>query len=112
MDAVIVELPAFQRLRETYLDDDGYRAVQDVLLENPEAGSVIPGAGGLRKLRFADARRGKGRRGGLRIIYYWWSGGPEFWLFTLYDKDEAADLTATEKRWVRDLIKAELQARK
>ena len=111
MDAVFVELPAFQRHREWYLDDEGYRALQQALLVNPEAGPVIPGAGGLRKLRFGDARRGKGRRGGLRVIYYWWAGGPEFWLFTLYDKHEASDLTSAEKAMVRELIKAELAAR-
>lgn len=111
MDAVFVELPAFQRHREVYLDDEGYRALQLALLANPEAGPVIPGAGGLRKLRFADARRSKGRRGGLRLIYYWWTGGPEFWLFTLYDKGEATDLTSAEKAMVRELIKAELAAR-
>ena len=56
---------------------------------NPEAGSLISGdRPGLRKLRFADERRGKGKRGGLRVIYYWWDTGPQFWLFTIYDKDE------------------------
>ena len=52
----------------------------------PDAGDLIEGTGGLRKLRY-DARRGKGQRGGLRVIYYWWDGGLQFWLFTLYDKD-------------------------
>ena len=111
MDAVFVELPAFQRHREASLDDERYRELQQMLMTHPEAGPVIPGAGGLRKLRFGDARRCKGRRGGLRVIYYWWSRGPEFWLFTLYDKDEAADLTSAEKVMIRELIKAELAAR-
>jgi hypothetical protein len=56
----------------------------------PEAGDLIPGTGGLRKLRVADPRRGKGR---LRVIYYRWDSGTQFWLFTVYDKDEMADLT-------------------
>lgn len=46
-----------------------------------------------------------------RVIYYWWTGGSEFWLFTLYDKGEAPDLTSAEKAMVRELIKAELAAR-
>jgi hypothetical protein len=75
------------------------------------AGDVIEGTGGLRKLRFADPRRGKGKRGGLRIIYYYWTGGPEFWLFTLYGKDEAADLTPKERAFLKDRVKAELKAR-
>lgn len=49
--------------------------------------------------------------GGLRVIYYWWSAGRQFWLFTLYDKDEADDLTAREKKLLKDLLKAELEAR-
>jgi putative transcriptional regulator len=51
-------------------------------------------------VRFSDARRSKGKRGGLRVIYYYWTGGPEFWLFTLYDKDEMADLTPKQTRGV------------
>jgi hypothetical protein len=57
-------------------------------MENPEAGDVIEGTGGLRKIRFADAKRGKGKRGGLRIIYYWWSVRKKFWLFTVYNKSK------------------------
>jgi len=70
MKLVFVELPAFERHRADYLDDDGFRALQNLLMKNPEAGDLMPDTGGLRKLRFADARRGKGKRGGLRVIYY------------------------------------------
>ena len=59
MKAVFVELPAFDRHRSAYLDDDGFLRLQDMLIANPEAGDPIEGTGGLRKLRFADARRGK-----------------------------------------------------
>lgn len=85
MKAVFVELPAFEQHRENYLSDQAFRALQNELMKSPEAGDEIQGTGGLRKLRFADVRRGKGKRGGLRVIYYWWSGGPEFWLFTVYN---------------------------
>ena len=64
-----MELPAFERLRSSYLSDEEFDALQQALMARPQAGDVIPGAGGLRKLRFADRRRGKGTRGGLRIIY-------------------------------------------
>ncbi|MGC2518267.1 MAG: hypothetical protein WA373_04070 [Burkholderiales bacterium] len=70
----------------------------------------IPGAGGLRKLRFADARRGKGKRGGLRVIYYWWDAGFQFWLFTLYDEDEMTDLTPQQRKALKEMIKTELDA--
>lgn len=76
------------------------------------AGDVIEGTGGLRKLRFADQRRGKGRRGGLRVIYFWWEAGAQFGLFTLYDKDEASDLTPQQRRALKAMIKAELDTRK
>lgn len=79
---------------------------------NPEAGITIPGTGGLRKLRFADERRNKGRRGGLRIIYFWWDTGSQFWLFTVYDKDEMADLTPQQRKTVKEMIKNELEARR
>lgn len=82
------------------------------MLKNPEAGDVIEGTGGLRKLRHGDPRRGEGKRGGLRVIYYWWDGGRQFWLFTLYDKDETADLSAEEKKVLKAMLKAELEARR
>ena len=86
------------RYRSDYLDDDGFRALQHSMTKNPDAGDVIEGTGGLRKLRFGDSRRGKGRRGGLRVIYYWWDGGSQFWLFTLHDQDEMSDLNVKEKK--------------
>jgi hypothetical protein len=77
----------------------------------PEAGDLIKDSGGLRKLRFADVRRGKGKRGGLRVIYYWWNSGDQFWLFTIYDKDEADDLSAPQRRALKEMVKAELHER-
>lgn len=112
MKLVFVELPAFERHRADYLDDDGFRDLQNLLMKNPEAGDLMPDTGGLRKLRFADARRGKGKRGGLRVIYYWWNAGAQCWLFTIYDKDELADLTAQQRKILRAIIKTELDARR
>ena len=65
-----------------------------------------------RKLRFGDSRRGKGKRGGLRVIYYCWTGGPEFWLFTLYDKDEMDDLTPKQREVLKERVKGELKMRR
>ena len=112
MKALFVELPAFSRYRSDYLDDDGFRGLQKSLLKSPEAGDVIEGAGGLRKLRHADARRGKGKRGGLRVIYFWWKSGRQFWLFTLYNKYEMTDLNAKEKKMLKDMLTQELEARR
>ena len=112
MKAVFVELPAFERHRAGYLDDDAFRKLQSLLMLNPQAGDTIPGTGGLRKMRFADERRGKGKRGGLRIIYYWWDTGSQFWLFTVYDKDEMSDLTPSQRKALKEMIKKELEARR
>ena len=112
MKALFVELPAFAKYRADYLDDEGFRGLQQSLLKNPEAGDVIEGTGGLRKLRQGDQRRGKGKRGGLRVIYYWWDGGRQFWLFTLYDKDEMENLSADEKKVLKGMLKTELEARR
>lgn len=73
---------------------------------------MIEGSGGLRKLRFGDARRAKGKRGGLRVIYYFWTGGPEFWLFTVYDKDNVTDLTARQRVLLKERLKDELRLRR
>jgi hypothetical protein len=110
--AVFVELPPFERYRADYLDDNAFLRLQRVLMLNPEAGAVIPGTGGLRKLRFADGRRQKGKRGGLRIVYYWWDAGLQFWLFTIYDKDEMSDLTKAQREILKQMIKSELESRR
>lgn len=112
MKAIFVELPAFAKYRPEYLDDEGFRDLQNSLMANPEAGDVIEGTGGLRKIRQADPRRGKGKRGGLRVIYYWWDGKRQFWLFTLYDKDEMGDLSVKDKKALKDMLKRELEARR
>ncbi len=112
MKAIFIELPAFVKYRPDYLDDESFRDLQNSLMANPEAGNVIEGTGGLRKVRQADLRRGKGKRGGLRVIYYWWDNRRQFWLFTLYDKDEMDDLSAKEKKMLKDMLKRELEARR
>lgn len=112
MKAVFIELPAFERYRDDYLDDDGFRQLQGALMANPAAGDLIEGTGGLRKVRFGDSRRLKGKRGGLRVIYYYWTGGPEFWLFTLYDKNEMSDLTPKQRAALKERVKDELKMRR
>lgn len=112
MKAVFVELPAFSRFRPDYLSDEALRDLQRVLLEKPEAGDVIEGTGGLRKVRHADTRRSKGKRGGLRVIYFFWEAGRQFWLFTLYDKSESSDLSAKERAALKAMLKRELEARR
>lgn len=63
-------------------------------------------------MRWADPRRGKGKRGGLRLIYYYFSVDEQIWLMTIYDKSEMADLSAVEKKMLRDAVEKETKARK
>lgn len=111
MDALFIELPAFQKHRDDYLDDDLFHSFQLELLKNPEAGDLIEGTGGLRKIRFSDQRRGKGKRSGLRVIYYWWSGFDQFWLFTVYSKNEQDDLSPSQKKLFRQTLDREINTR-
>jgi hypothetical protein len=106
-----VEAPPFTRHLPDYLNDDGYRELQARLAANPDLGDLMSGTGGFRKLRWADARRGKGRRGGLRVIYYHLKSDRQIWLMTLYDKDEASELTAKEKKALKAAIENEVEMR-
>ena len=84
------------------LTDDAYRSLQAVLAEEPKAGDVIPGAGGLRKLRWRARDRGK--RGGLRVIYYCWSEHRLYMIF-VYDKTQQGDLTPEQLKLLRAYVK-------
>ena len=106
-----IEAPLFTQLLPDFLTDDGYRELQQHLSRDPEVGAVIPGTGGFRKLRWADARRGKGKRGGLRVIYYYLASDSQIWLVTVYDKDMAMDLSPTEKRILKAAIERETRER-
>ncbi len=111
MKATFVELPAFQRLRDLYFDDQSFRDFQNELMKEPQAGDVIKATGGLRKIRYGDDRRNKGKRGGLRVIYFWKDAYNQFWLFTVYDKDEVDDLSADQRKKLRQLLQSEIRAR-
>ncbi|HEX4067175.1 MAG TPA: hypothetical protein VHZ09_14225 [Acidobacteriaceae bacterium] len=107
----LFETPVFTRYLHDYLDEEEYRALQIELVNHPEAGDVMPGTGGFRKLRWADARRGKGRRGGLRVIYYYFAADQQIWLMTLYGKDEMGDLSPAEKKALKAAVERETATR-
>jgi len=79
-----IESSMFERILPIYLDDDEYSELQQFLMQNPEAGELVPGSGGVRKARWA--RPGMGKRGGLRIVYFVRYQPNEFWMLTLYAK--------------------------
>lgn len=111
MDAVFFETSVFNRLRPDYFDEEAYRALQLALMANPTMGDLMPRTGGFRKLRWPDLRRGKGKRGGLRVIYYWLLSDGQFWMFSIYDKNELENLTSDQKRQLKEAIHSELKKR-
>jgi len=111
MRTVFFETSLFTSTVGNYLTDDGYRELQTHLQLNPQAGDVMPLTGGFRKLRWADERRGKGKRGGLRVVYYWLMNDGQFWMFAIYDKDELENLTGDQEKALKKAIETELKAR-
>jgi hypothetical protein len=106
-----IEAPAFTQLLPEYLTDDEYGDLQLYLANNPEAGDVIQGTGGFRKLRWADPRRGQGKRGGVRVVYYYFDQDQRIWFLTMYGKNEASDLSAKEKRLLKAAVDEEKRQR-
>jgi|SRR6266850_3648736 len=97
-----IETKLFTRLVEEYLSDDSYRQLQTALASDPEAGPLIPGSGGLRKLRWGIS--GRGKRGGLRVIYYARIKQDEIWLLTLYPKNVAENIPSHVRRQIKKEI--------
>jgi hypothetical protein len=96
---VFVETPIFTKRVLNLLDDESYAALQTQLAKHPEAGDVIRGGGGLRKIRWAA--KGHGKRGGVRVIYYWWTGKDRISMLFLYPKNEMDDLSAKQLKLLR-----------
>lgn len=95
-----VETKLFTRLIDEYLSDDEYAALQLSLAVNPEAGDVIKGTGGIRKMRWAG--RGRGKRGGLRVIYYLRLQNGQIWLLTVYAKNVRDDIPASVLKKIKE----------
>lgn len=102
------ETGLFTRAITSLLTDDEYAELQGALIVRPFAGDVIEGTSGIRKLRWSQQRRRKGKRGGIRVIYYWYAAGSLLYMLFAYSKEEQDDLTARQKRVLANLVKEEM----
>lgn len=100
-----IESPAFERVRPFYLDDDEYAELQQFMMQYPEAGSIVRGSGGVRKLRWR--RQGSGKRGGLRVIYFVRYEPNEFWMLTLYAKAKQDNVPGHILRQLKEAFRHE-----
>ena len=104
---VIKETSVFTRQVNDLLDHESYRLLQLRLVADPEAGQLIPGTGGLRKIRWQGS--GRGKRGGVRVIYYWATDDAVVLLLLMYGKNEQDDLTPAQKKVLAALVREEFK---
>ena len=104
MKSVFVESTIFEKYRDEYLSDEEYWLFQAELMLNPKLGDVIQGTGGLRKIRVAS--KGKGKRSGSRIIYYFLDEKRRFYLLTIYGKNEMSDLSSNQRKQLMAFVEA------
>jgi len=100
---IFIETSTFTKLLSNYLSDDDYRGLQSYLLQKPDAGELVRGTGGVRKVRWAQS--GKGKSGGIRAIYYWKKSDHEIWMLTLYSKSERATIPSHVLKQIAEAIK-------
>src|SRR5512144_361027 len=101
---IFIETPVFTRQITALVDDGTYAELQRDLVRNPEAGEIIVGAGGLRKIRIAA--KGRGKRGGARVIYYYFVGESRIGMLFAYPKNVQDDLTAEQKKVLMKIIRS------
>lgn len=99
---IFIETSKFTDLLPSYLSDDEYRGFQTYLLQRPDAGDIVKGTGGVRKVRWAAA--GKGKSGGVRIIYYWKQSEHEIWMLTIYGKSERETISSHVLKKIAEAI--------
>ena len=99
---MIIETPIFTKLINELMSDDEYRALQEALIMRPELGVVIKNSGGLRKLRWA--LQGRGKSGGVRVIYYWMNADEQLYMLLAYPKNEQENLTDMQLNTLRAIV--------
>ena len=99
-------MPPFTKWVLAQLSDDAYAEFQNLLIQHPDAGKVVPGGGGLRKVRCKLS--GQGKRGGARVIYYWVVNAEKILLIYAYNKNEQGDLSPAQIKALKGLVEREL----
>ncbi len=100
--STFIELASFTKYVYEYLTDETYINLQNYLLLHPDIGDVIRGTGGCRKMRWGV--EGRGKSGGVRIIYYYRRANGQIWMLTIYAKNEAESIPAEKLRALREEI--------
>jgi len=98
-----IETSGFSKIRENYFDDSQFNMLQLYLMDRPDAGNIIKGSGGIRKLRWG--MQGQGKRGGVRVIYYWITKDNQILFLTAYAKGKASDLSQNAIKTMREIVK-------
>ena len=101
----IVETPIFTKRVKEILSEEEYRLFQIKLIDNPEAGSIIQGGGGIRKIRWSGS--GRGKRGGSRILYYWYNAQGVILMLFIFKKNEKDDLTKAQLKDLKTIVEKE-----
>ena len=99
---IFIETRLFTKLLSDYLSDDEYRGLQAHLIQKPDAGDVVRGSGGVRKVRWS--REGRGKSGGVRVIYYWEKSESEIWMLTIYAKSERATISGPDLKRIWEAV--------
>ena len=98
-----IETPTFTRMVMALLADDEYRELQNELMEDPERGDLIKGGGGIRKMRYAA--QGRGKSGGVRVIYYWVKDDYQIYMLVVYPKSKKDNLSDKETAILHEFVK-------
>lgn len=99
---IIIETSVFGRLIQGLMSDDEYRTLQEAIITRPETGDLIKGSGGLRKMRWK--LEGQGKRGGIRVIYYWVTADDQIRMLYVYRKSKQADLTQEQLATLKSIV--------
>ncbi|MFV2055693.1 MAG: type II toxin-antitoxin system RelE/ParE family toxin [Thiohalomonadales bacterium] len=104
---VVIETPIFTKIINSLMTENDYREFQIMLIDQPDAGKIISGSGGIRKIRWSGS--GRGKRGGTRLIYYWATNLDQIYMLFAYAKNECDDLTKDQLKILQKMVVLEFE---